>query len=225
MIVGNGFLAKTFKENYEKDTNIIIFASGVSNSNETDQKIFDREKIFLIKCLRKNKKLIYFSTCSVYENSLNHSAYIKHKIFMEDIVKRSADYLIFRLPQIVGNSPNPNTLTNFLYERISRREPFNIYKNCKRNIIDVEDVFKISSFIINSGVNKSTINIASPKSTEIMDLVKIFEGILNVKASYNLLERGESYNIDVTYSLKIANDMNIHFDGFYNERIIRKYYG
>ena len=43
MVVGNGMLARAFKS-YQKQDNIIIFASGISYSNETDSSSFVREK-------------------------------------------------------------------------------------------------------------------------------------------------------------------------------------
>ena len=46
MVVGTGLLAKAFLE-YENDDNIIVFASGVSNSKEISREEFDREKLLL----------------------------------------------------------------------------------------------------------------------------------------------------------------------------------
>ena len=39
MIIGNGLIAKSFLKKYDKD-NIVIFASGVSNSQEDSLKNF-----------------------------------------------------------------------------------------------------------------------------------------------------------------------------------------
>ena len=55
MIVGKGLIAKAYK-NFNLHKNIIIFASGVSNSKEFRKKEFARERDLLIKNLDKKKK-------------------------------------------------------------------------------------------------------------------------------------------------------------------------
>ena len=84
MIIGNGLLAKAFSD-FENNEKILIFASGVSNSNETRRQEFEREEILLRKGLttHKDKLIIYFSTCSVYEPSTNYREYTRHKLDME----------------------------------------------------------------------------------------------------------------------------------------------
>ena len=52
MIVGNGLIAKSFLKKYGKDNNIIIFASGVSNSKETNPDNFKREEDLLVSFLK-----------------------------------------------------------------------------------------------------------------------------------------------------------------------------
>jgi hypothetical protein len=65
MIIGNGLISSVFlnsDENYDK---YIIFASGVSNSKETDSEKFAREKNLLSTAIKNNEnnlKLIYFSS-------------------------------------------------------------------------------------------------------------------------------------------------------------------
>ncbi|MEJ2498930.1 MAG: hypothetical protein P8Y46_06430 [Sulfurovaceae bacterium] len=50
MIIGNGMLAHEFSD-YKDDNDIIIFASGVSNSGETRESEFEREKELLTKTI------------------------------------------------------------------------------------------------------------------------------------------------------------------------------
>ncbi len=84
MVIGNGMLAKEFT-NYTQDSNILIFASGVSNSNETSFEAFQREEKLLLESIEKEKgkKLIYFSTCSMYDKYFKNNAYTEHKLNME----------------------------------------------------------------------------------------------------------------------------------------------
>jgi len=63
MIVGNGMIAKKFKK-YKDKGNVLIFASGVSNSNETRCTNFSKE-LKMVKHALKNfndKQFIYFSS-------------------------------------------------------------------------------------------------------------------------------------------------------------------
>ncbi len=62
MIIGNGLIANLFKNNDEEK--VIFFASGVSNSLETDKSAFLREENLIRKTLEENPEnaFIYFST-------------------------------------------------------------------------------------------------------------------------------------------------------------------
>jgi nucleoside-diphosphate-sugar epimerase len=226
MIVGNGLIAKAFYENYANNDDVLIFASGVSNSSNTDPKEFLREKTLLESHLAEQKKIVYFSTCSIEDPSLENSPYILHKLKMEELVKGVDGYLIFRLPQLAGKTDNPNTLLNFLYRKIKNQEFFEIYSKATRNIIDIDDAQKIMNYIIGKAVAKNDVkNVASPIYSSIQDLVGIFEDILGVKARCNKIQEGSSYTISPSYGLEIANYLNIEFGSTYVKNTLKKYYG
>ncbi|MEJ2497376.1 MAG: NAD(P)-dependent oxidoreductase, partial [Sulfurovaceae bacterium] len=84
MIIGNGMLAHEFSD-YKDDNDIIIFASGVSNSGETRESEFEREKELLTKTIDNisSEKIIYFSTCAMYDKYFVNNRYTKHKLHME----------------------------------------------------------------------------------------------------------------------------------------------
>ena len=118
MIIGDGLIATAFLEKYDKDKNIIIFASGVSNSQEINPSHFLREKKLLNKIILENPniKFIYFSTILIgYKNN----PYYTHKKEMEDLIKKtSTNYIIFRVPQLIGKTGNNNNLINSLVNTI-----------------------------------------------------------------------------------------------------------
>ena len=129
MIIGNGLLAKTFIS-YENNKDIVIFASGVSNSNCTDSNEYKRETDLLNYIIDENQKktIVYFSSCDIANNMMNNKTYYKHKLTMENILQKSAiSYHIFRLPQVVGQSSNAKTLINFLYTEIENETPFSLH--------------------------------------------------------------------------------------------------
>lgn len=228
-IIGNGLLARSFSFSNLKRDDILIFASGVSNSLCNDASEFQRECDLLDYCIKniaRNKILIYFSTCSIYDSfQINSSLYIQHKIYMESKVKNNPKFIIFRLPQVVGFTDNPKTLTNFFKNAILNDDKLKIYKNASRNIIDIDDIVKIVLNVINDDIfHNQTINVANPKSDSVLSILNFMEEILQKKAIYELIRGGASYDIEVNLCSKIATNCNIIFDSFYTKQTLTKYY-
>lgn len=148
MIIGNGMLATAFKQ-YKEDPNVIIFASGVSNSKETKESNFKREIDLLSLFKSADQQLVYFSTCSIYDKSLLNSKYINHKLHIENYITNNfKNYIIFRLPNVIGHTNNNNTSFNYFRNKIINREEILIQKNAIRYIIDVEDLPRLLQSII-----------------------------------------------------------------------------
>jgi nucleoside-diphosphate-sugar epimerase len=225
MIVGNGLIASAFNPHFENDPDVLVFASGVSNSQENLNEAFLRERKMLIEATTSERVLVYFSTCSVNDLQLINTPYVIHKKEMESLVCLAKNYVIFRLPQIVGRTPNQNTLTNYIYRHIYLEKPFKIWRHAKRNFIDVEDVASIVSHLIRvCYVNRAVINIACPFSISIQQLVTIFELVLGKKSNYSLVDAGAEYSIDARLATMTANQIGIDFQDNYIEKVIRKYY-
>lgn len=205
---------------------MIVFASGVSNSRENRGEEFLREKQLLMECLRYGKFTLYFSTCSVGDPELLDTPYVVHKKEMESLVRSAKDYAIFRLPQVVGKTPNPNTLTNYLYQQVMSGSHFKVWRHAKRNLIDVDDVASIVTQLIPTSLaNRTITNIACPFSVSIHQLVSIFESVLGKKANYVYVDVGAEYSIDSSLAVKAAKRIGINFEERYVEKLIRKYYG
>ena len=226
MVVGTGLLATAFLEYKNKD-DIIIFASGVSNSKETSKEQFLREEKLLCSYLEKygnSKHFIYFSTCSMYDTYFERSAYTTHKMNMEKIIiDRASRYNIFRLPQVLGKN-NKNQLIGFLYKAINNNISFDLY-DIERNIIDIDDVYLIIDEILNNNSFKNKImNIANFKNIRVIDLVNILEKLIDKKAKYKIVEKEGEFKIYIGDIEKIIIKLNI-FEKNYLENRIRKYYG
>ena len=73
MIIGNGLIAKALIEIDAPE--MVFFASGVSNSLETNKASFEREVELFKKTIAENKdrKFIYFSTLSIDDSSKKDS--------------------------------------------------------------------------------------------------------------------------------------------------------
>lgn len=227
MIVWNGLLANTFATYRENDA-VCIFASGVSNSQNTDISLFQREIDLLISTLNNNqeKLFVYFSTCSIYDTTLINSAYIKHKLNIEQIIKWSGNtYIIFRISNPVGPTNNPHTIFNFLTNKIKNDEEFVLWSHAQRNFIDVVDLLKIASLIIDSrSYENSIVNIANTKNFGVIEIVHLLEEVIGKKALYRTEEKGGSPSIDLDKIDSLIRQSNIQFDSLYLQRLIHKYY-
>ncbi|MBQ0151820.1 MAG: NAD-dependent epimerase/dehydratase family protein, partial [Chryseobacterium sp.] len=139
MIVGNGLIASLFTEIDSEE--IIFFASGVSNSSETNPQQFLREENLIRETILENKDklFLYFSTCSIYDSSKMNSLYVLHKHKMEEIIMQEMkSFLILRISNAVGSGGNPNLLMNYLVRSLKKGEKITIHEKATRNLIDVE---------------------------------------------------------------------------------------
>lgn len=225
MIIGTGMIAKAFSD-YNENANVLIYAKGVSNSQEKDELNFKRESDILKSVLDTNKEkiIIYFSTCSIYDPESKNTPYVLHKLKMEKLIQASnLQYYIFRLPQVVGKTTSP-TLINFLSTKIKNGETFDVWKNAARNLIDVDDVYKISDYIIKNELSKnSIINIASELTTSIVEIVKKIEAKLKKKALYHEVDKGVTYHIDISIIKEHLKPIGVLMHGEYVDDIINKY--
>ena len=225
MVVGRGMIATKFS--YYKDENVLFFASGVSNSNEINEKAFHKEETLLGNTLqeRKTKTFVYFSSCDVENPQLSSKAYYQHKLKMENIVSSSGgNFYIFRLPQVVGHGGNKNTLINFLLDKIKSETSFEIYSGTKKNIIDIDDVYDLTTHIIKHKQYLNSIsNIINTKYISVLDLVKIIEKNLDLQAHYTFKNLDTSYYYKASFIEAISKELNILFDESYHQRLISKY--
>ncbi|MGE3919507.1 MAG: hypothetical protein AB7F64_00950 [Gammaproteobacteria bacterium] len=227
MIIGNGMIAKKF-DSYQQSNNTVIFASGISNSQETDFNEFSREKSLLLETLHAypTHTFVYFSTCSIFDPSLSDSLYVKHKLIMEDLISSHANnYHIFRASQIIGISDNEHMLANFLFHKINHSLPFEVWSHSTRNFIDIDHLYLISDKIIQSDLYKNQIiNIANSYSLTMKEIITLFETVIGKKAICEYIPKGASYaHIDLKPILPILNELKIEFDNNYYQRVIQKY--
>jgi UDP-2-acetamido-2,6-beta-L-arabino-hexul-4-ose reductase len=228
MVIGNGLLARTFTD-FQDNPDILIFASGVSNSLETGQAEFDREKNLLDKVYRQNpeKKIVYFSTCSVMDPTLLSRSYTQHKLAVESFLTSDVKrFIIFRVSNIVGKGGNPNTLFNFLTDRINKQLEFELWGNAYRNIIGIEEVKNIISYAIQEkAFENEIVNIANPMNYSMIEIVRETEKFLNIKSKFKVIEKGSTFKIPVNRIKKYLDELNIDFSsGAYIPYLLNKYY-
>lgn len=228
MVVGNGLIARVFSK-YIDDDRFTIFASGVSNSKELDVKEFEREEHMLTDSILKNGKnrFVYFSTCSIDDKSLVDSMYITHKKNMESIIKsKCQNYIIFRLPNVVGKTENKNTFFNYFKNKISNQEEIHIDENAFRYIIDVDDLGKflpsLIEFELNTEVTKS-INVAMDNKSSVKDICFLMEDIMSKKTDKIFLDKGVEYTIDNEIFIEHLKQFGLLDFTNYNKEVLSKY--
>ena len=227
MVIGNGLLANGF-EKYKNNPSVVLFCSGVSNSLCTDISEYERERKLLSETISNNSNstFVYFSTCSIYEKSPNDNKYVAHKLETESFIQdHCSKYLIVRLSNVVGKTKNPNTVINFLFNAIYNNAHFTLWEHAYRNLIDVDDVAKIVSHIIDSNLfSNEIINVANVRSVSVPALVSKIEAALGRKGNYEMVSLGKPFDINTYPILPIINLLNIKFDESYTEQLLKKYY-
>jgi len=217
MIIGNGQLGKIFKEDKCFFEDAVIFASGVADSACRDEKEFDREKKLLEKTLFENneKKIVYFSSCALSASAYHKNRYYQHKQQMETIItEHSTHYQIFRLPQLFGDLIHHKTIINFFYESILRNQPFNIFNEAYRYVIEIKDVKKLVQNFLEFSDDSKIVDLANPHRYRVFEIVNILEQLLDKKAVYQILQKEDKYRLDFS-------DM----EGFIKEHSIQMTFG
>lgn len=227
MVIGNGMIATRFAA-YAAEKNITVFASGVSNSSSNLPANFEREIALLKDGIKNypNNLLVYFSTCSIYDRSLQTSAYVQHKLNVETLIQKEVThYLIFRVSNPVGVTNNPHTLLNYLVNHIVQQRPFEAWEYASRNIIDIDHMFLICDTIIKTQPTPSRIvNVANPVNYPVINIIQQIEEHYQIKAQYSLVSKGNSPYIDTMAIQPIFETLQLHFDKDYLDRVLKKYY-
>lgn len=222
MIIGNGLIANSLKS--IDSENILYFASGVSNSLETNSIEFDREFSLLQNIIKENKErqIIYFSTLSVNDQSKQNSPYVLHKLDIENYIRKNCKkYLIVRIGNVVGKGGNPNTLFNFLREQINNQFSFVLHNRATRILIDIDD---ISTFLFDhsSTLTNVTVNLSYPYYYSLKEIISKIEENFEKKAVYKETELGDSYQVEFNDYIKVF--FSKYSPDEYLQKLIKKYF-
>lgn len=221
-IIGQGLMARSFESAYfNKD--VLILASGVSNSKETRVSEFSREFDLVSSEITNNKgrTVIYFSTCST--DFKDDTPYILHKLKIEKLLASKCDtYHIFRLPQVVGFVKNQTLISYFINSIVNNLE-INIQSKSSRDLIDVDDVVRIVSYLVNNNIClNSVVNIATGNSVPTYDIFSYILKFSGLDVNCFLLDIGEEQKTDSSFLRNnIPND--IIFEDNYWKDILNKY--
>lgn len=228
MVVGNGMIARRFSAFAER-ADVVIFASGVSNSKETRPEPFARERRLVDETLRQTtgSLFVYFSTASVDDPTEQGSPYVTHKLGLERLIAdRAIHYLLVRASNVVGGPGNPHTILNFFVDRILHNEPFTIWQHASRNLIDLDDVYRVVTHgIADPATWNQTILVANPHSISPLMLVQAIEAHTGRRAQYELVDKGVPFALPVN---GLSDQLRATDSNWQPERyvthLLRKYY-
>ena len=212
MIVGSGVVASCLDDR----PGVILYAAGVSNSRCEDADEFKRDRERLIDNLDRRGLFVYFSTCAAGD-----STYVTHKRELEALVKERGDYLICRLPIVAGKTTNPHTLLNYLHSRIGRSERFDLIPEARRNIIDTTDIGSIVKWLLKTGAENETVNVAAPMDYSMRQIVAAFEELTG-KRAYTSEHPGSP---DLPVDVSRIKEAPVCWSGDYLGDVLRRYYG
>ena len=219
-IIGDGLIANAFKA-VNDNTESVIFAAGVSKSNSTNLQDFCREEELLQNTLSntpKTQRFVYFGTCSVYDSDRINDAYVLHKQRLESMVLTRETGVVCRLPQVSGKNASDWTLISYLFKHIEQKKKIDIWRFARRNIIDVNDMAAIVFDLLSKEtISNNIYNIAATKDYSVHEIVILIEEILDTKANYNLLDKGSSYEIDLS---DIKKDI-LDYDNLFKENYLK----
>ena len=219
-------IAKAFSA-FAPRKDVVMFASGVSNSLETGAAAFERERELLerTRAAHPQALLVYFGTCSVDDPDRRGTAYVRHKLAMEGVLAESSrPWMAVRLPLAIGPVHRSPTLANFLHERIVRGERFEVWSRSTRYPLDVEDAVRITErFVAERPLWNRPINVAL-RAFPVLDFVRILEAITGKRANYALIEKGAHYDVRCPELARIAGELDLDMSRHYLERVLRKYF-
>lgn len=202
----------------------IIFASGVSDSQETNNDKFQREQDLLESKLgsKENKTFVYISTSSINDPSQVSSPYVNHKIAMERIVLSHPRASVVRVPNVVGPTGNKRHLVNYLTCSVLEGSKINVQESARRYLLGVDEMSRlIAAYAAHQPDEGQIIEFAPPTSTSVLQIVRMIEDILERKSLVKLVVGGSSYAIDFSATAHYSKLAGVELGRGYPEYVLK----
>lgn len=226
-VIGNGMIAQRFSK-YTGQTDIVLFASGVSNSKETRTAPYIRERVLLEKTLAKltDQLFVYFSTASVNDPTEKNSPYILHKLAAEQLISTWApNYLIVRASNVVGGLGNRHTIMNYFWEHIQQGKSFAIWQHATRNLIGLDDLYlAVEQAVLCGSYQNRILTLVNPYSVKPLQIVEAIETYIGKRAVFEKVEKGISFDIRTDIEQLLDVEESYWQPDQYIHRLLSKYY-
>jgi len=203
---------KTLSKSYKKNCTV-IFCSGIKKQFGDDLNIFDLNQNIITnfaKSLNKNvKKIIYFSSASVYGEDIFHKSkinenselhlksyyglnkYMSEKILEKVTKELGIKLIIFRIPLVygIGDSTKGYGPSDFINRFVDNKEITLWGKGDEfREFIYILDIVKITYIFLNNK-SEGIFNIVSGKSYTYFSIIRILNKIFFKNHNINYIKR------------------------------------
>jgi nucleoside-diphosphate-sugar epimerase len=212
-IIGRGFLARHLEPLTPRHPDAVALAAGVSSTRATEPAQFAREAALVRataeRCRASGRRLLFFSTASaaVYGPSaapgredrpiVPANPYGAHKLALEDFLAASgADYLVLRLAHMVGPGQPAHQLLPTLMRCVLDGR-VRVLKGADRDLIAVSDVVRIIDLLLERGVSRQTVNVASGTAVPVEAIVGHLELLLGRAADREYEHGGSDHRVCV----------------------------
>ncbi len=224
MVLGKGSIAERFIE-CSQNEHFVIFASDHTSSNT---QLLETEEQIVLKTINENrdKFFVYFSSTVVYDETEKNSTYALARLKVEKTIKEhSKNYLIIRVPLVVGRSAEDQTLLNHFVTSVIKNQTLEVWENAFRNVIDVDDLFFIADEILREQkFRNEIINIGNTENVSVGEILKCVERFLDKKSQNTTVSKGSSYDINLEKIKPLIFELGINFGPDYIDRLLVKYF-
>lgn len=222
---------KQIKYCFDKKLNIneeidylIHLASSTPANSQINKKMLSINKGGIVKILNsgiKFKSLVLLSTLAIYGKikkklldedykPYKPNYYGKSKILVENYLKKyakkkSINYLILRLPGVIGDFSNKTTFMNKVFYLLDRHRPLSYYNpnSLTNNIIHTNTLAKIIDSYLRKGKPKNnTFNLCSKKKEKIKNIIKLIKFKFNSRSKVQTFNSNNSFSINTKKIIK-----------------------
>jgi nucleoside-diphosphate-sugar epimerase len=211
-IVGRGFLAHHFSSHPALPRDVVLFAAGVSDSHSVNARAYGEEtaqlRDVLADCIHRRECLVYFSSAGAvygdYPPGVREdmalapvSEHGRHKAAIETLLCGSpVEYLILRLSNAVGPGQRSHQFVPALVEQV-QSGVVTVWRGAHRDLVDVEDVVRLTVALLDAGCRREIFNLASGRSTPVEQVVDEIEAQLGVRAERRFIDRPDRYSVSI----------------------------
>lgn len=226
-VIGNGMIAQRFSTCVCQN-DIVLFASGVSNSKENHPAPYIRERVLLESTLTKlsGQLFVYFSTASVNDPMEQNTPYVRHKLAIEQLISSQVpNYLIIRASNVVGGLGNRHTILNYFWEHIQQGKRFDVWQYATRNLIDLDDLYRaVEQAITCSSCQNQILTLVNPNSVKPLQIVRAIETYTGRRAIYERVDKGIPFNVHTHIGQLLDVAESYWQPDQYIHRLLQKYY-
>jgi UDP-2-acetamido-2,6-beta-L-arabino-hexul-4-ose reductase len=226
MVIGEGLMAGAFRS-FSEDENVIIFASGISDSTCITDSAYSREIDLLMETMNRFPlaTLVYFSTTSITDSELQNTKYVIHKKNIENLIMlNQKSFLIFRVSNVVGIGGNKKNIVNYFYEKIINNEAFEVWSKSYRNLIGINEVYNLVRCVIKKNLYlNEIIEIALPYNIKVLDIVDYLGELTGIHPRYTIVDKGGTPLINKQGILDLMEKCGIMVGKDYIQNLLKKY--